>query len=104
MALAKGARMQGATMIEGVRGHRRHEEARRGHRRRTAYGDIEAEYVVNCAGMWSRQLGGAVGVNIPLQAAEHYYLITERIRRSAATGPCSRIRRRMVTSARKSAA
>ena len=28
--------------------------------------------------MWSRQLAATVGVNIPLQAAEHYYLITER--------------------------
>ena len=46
---------------------------------RTAHGDIEAEYVVNCAGMWARQLGAQAGVNIPLQAAEHYYLITERI-------------------------
>ncbi|MBM0227907.1 GcvT family protein [Micromonospora sp. ATA51] len=46
---------------------------------RTPYGDIEAEYVVNCAGMWARQLGAAAGVNIPLQAAEHYYLITEPV-------------------------
>jgi 4-methylaminobutanoate oxidase (formaldehyde-forming) len=29
--------------------------------------------------MWARQLGDAAGVNIPNQAAEHYYLITERI-------------------------
>ena len=46
---------------------------------RTPYGDIEAEYVVNCAGMWARQLGAEAGVTIPLQAAEHYYLITEPI-------------------------
>ena len=46
---------------------------------RTAAGDIEAEYVVNCAGMWARQLGERDGVAIPLQAAEHYYLITEPI-------------------------
>ena len=46
---------------------------------RTPYGDIECEYVVNCAGMWARQLGAGAGVNIPLQAAEHYYLITEQI-------------------------
>ena len=37
------------------------------------------EYVVNCAGMWARQLGAKAGVNIPLQSAEHYYLITEKI-------------------------
>ena len=45
----------------------------------TAQGDIEAEYVVNCAGMWARQLGAKAGVNIPLQSAEHYYLITDRL-------------------------
>jgi glycine/D-amino acid oxidase-like deaminating enzyme len=56
MALAKGARMQGAKIIENVpvTGS---SEARRGPGVRTAHGDIEAEYVVNCAGMWARQLG-----------------------------------------------
>ena len=44
-----------------------------------AHGDIAGEYVVNCAGMWARQLGAMSGVNIPIQAAEHYYLITEEI-------------------------
>jgi len=46
---------------------------------RTSRGVIECEYVVNCAGMWARQLGAGAGVSIPLQAAEHYYLITEPI-------------------------
>jgi 4-methylaminobutanoate oxidase (formaldehyde-forming) len=46
---------------------------------RTPHGDVEAEYVVNCAGMWARQLGELAGVSIPLQAAEHYYLLTEPI-------------------------
>ena len=80
MALAKGARMQGATHRRGRRGHRRRCEARRPVTGvAPPYGDIEAEYVVNCAGMWARQLGAKAGVNIPLQAAEHYYLITEPI-------------------------
>ena len=60
---------------------------------RTPYGDIEAEFVVNCAGMWARQLGAKAGVNIPLQAAEHYYLITEQIPgRPRGPGRCSRTR------------
>ncbi|MBS2022377.1 MAG: GcvT family protein [Deltaproteobacteria bacterium] len=79
MALAKGARMQGAKLIENapvvdvivkngaVKGVR------------TAHGDIECDIVVNCAGMWARQLGAKSGVNIPLQSAEHYYLITEKV-------------------------
>jgi 4-methylaminobutanoate oxidase (formaldehyde-forming) len=43
----------------------------------TDKGVIEAEYVVNCGGMWARELGKMAGVNVPLHAAEHYYLITE---------------------------
>jgi 4-methylaminobutanoate oxidase (formaldehyde-forming) len=72
--------MQGATLIENVpvTGFLKKGGAVAGVR--TAYGDIECEYVVNCAGMWARQLAADVGVNIPLQAAEHYYLITERIK------------------------
>ncbi len=77
MALAKGARLKGARVIEGVAvtGITTSGGAVTGVS--TPYGDIEAEYVVNCAGMWARQLGEQAGVNIPLQAAEHYYLITE---------------------------
>jgi 4-methylaminobutanoate oxidase (formaldehyde-forming) len=79
MALAKGARMRGARIVEGVpvTGFLRHRGAVTGVR--TARGDVEAEFVVNCAGMWARQLGELAGVSIPLQAAEHYYLLTEPI-------------------------
>ena len=79
MALAKGARQQGATLLENVpvTGLKTHRGAVTGVT--TPFGDIEAEYVVNCAGMWARQLGAQHGVTIPNQAAEHYYLITERI-------------------------
>src|SRR6516165_5654966 len=57
MALAKGARMQGARLIENVpvTGVLTKRGVVTGVR--TAFGDIEAEYVVNCAGMWARQLG-----------------------------------------------
>jgi len=79
MALAKGARQQGATVIEGVSvtGVTQKNGAVTGVT--TTAGDIACEYVVNCAGMWARELGARSGVNIPLQAAEHYYLITERM-------------------------
>lgn len=88
MALAKGARMQGVTVLEGVACTGVSAKGHGGHRRvtgvdvRTAHGEsahIEADFVVNCAGMWARQLGAKSGVNIPLQSAEHYYLITDRI-------------------------
>jgi 4-methylaminobutanoate oxidase (formaldehyde-forming) len=79
MSLAAGARRLGVQIIENtsVTGVLRHRGAVSGVE--TEAGTIEAEYVVNCAGMWARQLGDAAGVNIPLQAAEHYYLITEQI-------------------------
>src|SRR5690242_13952876 len=79
MALAKGARLHGATLIEGVavtgfrtqRGTVTHVQ--------TAQGDIACDHVVLCAGMWTRQLAQLAGVSVPLQSAEHYYLITDRI-------------------------
>ena len=79
MALAKGARLAGARVIEGVpvTGFLQKRGAVTGVI--TPYGDIEAEYVVNCAGMWGRQLAAKAGVNVPLQAAEHYYLITDKV-------------------------
>ena len=79
MALAKGARMAGARLIEGVRVTNVLQQNGRVTGVRTETGDIQAEYVVNCAGMWARQLGERDGVTIPNQAAEHYYLITEPI-------------------------
>jgi len=79
MALAKGARMQGARIVEGTPVVDVLHHGGRVTGVRTEQGDIECEYVVNCAGMWARQLGARSGVNIPLQSAEHYYLITERI-------------------------
>jgi glycine cleavage system aminomethyltransferase T/glycine/D-amino acid oxidase-like deaminating enzyme len=79
MSLAKGARMQGVTIIEGVPATGFLQRCGAVAGVRTTYGDIECEYVVNCAGMWARQLGAGAGVSIPLQAAEHYYLVTEQI-------------------------
>jgi 4-methylaminobutanoate oxidase (formaldehyde-forming) len=79
MALAKGARMRGVTILEGVPATNVTRKNRRVTGVDTPLGHIEADYVVNCAGMWARQLGAKSGVVIPLQSAEHYYLITDRI-------------------------
>lgn len=46
---------------------------------RTELGDIEAEYVVNATGMWGREFGRQAGVEVPLQALSHYYVVTEEI-------------------------
>jgi len=78
-ALALAARMAGATVHEGTPVT---EVLRRDGRVagvRTPRGDIACEYVVNCTGMWARELGAAADVAIPLHGAEHFYLVTEPI-------------------------
>lgn len=79
MALAKGASLAGTRIVEGVAVTGILRRNGRVVGVRTALGDIAAEYVVNCTGMWARQLGEEAGVAIPNQAAEHYYLITGRV-------------------------
>jgi len=80
MALAKGARLRGVTIIEGVPAIGVLKDRGRVGGVRTASGDIKAEFVVNCTGMWAREFGALAGVTIANQAAEHYYLLTEPIR------------------------
>ncbi|MEH6591877.1 MAG: FAD-dependent oxidoreductase [Halioglobus sp.] len=79
MALAKGAKMKGANIITGVAATGVTRSNGRVTGVTTDQGDIACEFVVNCAGMWARQFGEEHGVNIPNQAAEHYYLITESV-------------------------
>lgn len=83
MALAKGARQAGVTIAEGVK-----VEAvrRRGGRvagvswsRGEERGEIETDIVINCAGLWARDLAAQSGVTLPLHACEHFYLVTEPI-------------------------
>ncbi|EDQ34213.1 Glycine cleavage system T protein (aminomethyltransferase) [Hoeflea phototrophica DFL-43] len=83
MALAKGARQNGAKIIEGVKvtavntaegkvtgvNWEQGEEA----------GTIDADIVVNCGGMWGRDLAAQSGVTLPLHACEHFYIVTEAI-------------------------
>ena len=78
MALIKGARQGGATIVEGVAVQRLLKdgdtcigvETEDGH-------TVEAETVVMAAGMWTRHLAETIGVNVPLQACEHFYIVTE---------------------------
>jgi dimethylglycine dehydrogenase len=44
---------------------------------RTTKGDIRAEHVVNCGGLWAREVGRMVGIELPVLAMEHMYLVTE---------------------------
>lgn len=83
LALAKGARSHGALIVEqtkvldvtkadgrvtGVTWQRGDET-----------GHIAAEMVVNCGGMWGRDLAASSGVTLPLHACEHFYIVTESI-------------------------
>lgn len=45
----------------------------------TPKGQINAEHVVNCGGLWAREVGHMSGIHLPVQPMEHHYLITEKI-------------------------
>ncbi|MFZ4721224.1 MAG: GcvT family protein, partial [Ilumatobacteraceae bacterium] len=79
MSMAKGARQTGVTIRQGVTVEDVVVKDGAVKAVVTDHGTIECEYVVNAAGMWARQLGAKSCVNVPLQAAEHYYLITEKM-------------------------
>ncbi len=83
LALAKGARQQGGQIFERTRATGVTRAGRRitgvdweqgGHT-----GHIACDMVVNCGGMWGREVGQMLGVNVPLQACEHFYIVTEAI-------------------------
>ncbi len=79
-ALARGARQLGVRILEGVSIEDVLTDRGAVTGVRTSAGEtVEAEYVVNCAGMWARELGARNGLVIPNQSAEHYYLITDTI-------------------------
>lgn len=79
MALMKGARLKGAQIFEDTRVEEVLMHDGKACGVRTDKGIVEADFVVNCAGMWARELGRQSGVNIPLHACEHYYLVTDVI-------------------------
>ena len=76
-AMAKGARMGGARIFENTKVTAIHQAGGLVTGVSTDKGDIKAEFVVNCAGMWGREVGKMAGVNIPLHACEHFYIVTE---------------------------
>lgn len=85
LALAKGAKMNGAQIIEGIKVTDIHQDEGRVTGVSWAadgtgeQGSIDADYVVNCGGMWAREVGKMAGVDVPLHACEHFYIVTESI-------------------------
>ena len=76
-ALARGARQGGVRIVEDLAVTAVHRAAGRVSGVATERGDVRAEVVVNCAGMWGRAVGSWAGATVPLHAAEHYYVVTE---------------------------
>ena len=78
-SLARGARQAGVAIFEKCPVTSIEQKDGRVTAVISALGRISTGIVVNCAGMWARQVGRLAGVDVPLQAAEHYYLISEPV-------------------------
>ena len=76
-ALAKGAKSRGAKIFENTRVDEILVENGRAVGVRTAQGELRADVVINCAGMWAHELGARAGTTVPLHAAEHFYIVSE---------------------------
>jgi len=78
-ALARGARKLGVRIFERTKATGFSVDRGRVTSVATARGDIECQYAVNCGGQWAKTIAEQVGVTVPLQPAEHYYIVTDAI-------------------------
>lgn len=78
-AFATAARMQGAEIYRHTRVMEIVPVGTCGWRVVTDRGTIDTEHVVNAAGLWAREVGQMVGVQLPVVAMEHHYLLTEDV-------------------------
>ena len=78
-ALAKGARSAGVRIVENMPVTAIRTTEGRVTGVATAQGEVDADCVVICAGMWTRDLAASIGVNVPLHACEHYYALFESV-------------------------
>ena len=78
-ALAKGARSAGVRIVENMPVTAIRTAEGRVTGVATAQGEVDADCVVICAGMWTRDLAASIGVNVPLHACEHYYALFESV-------------------------
>ncbi|MEL0004067.1 MAG: FAD-dependent oxidoreductase, partial [Rhodospirillales bacterium] len=89
-ALAKGARQLGVKIIEGVKVTSVRSIGGRAAGVETCKGPIESPVIVNAAGMWAREFGRLASVPVPVQACEHFYVVTEPIEGLPSTLPVLR--------------
>ena len=84
LALAKGARNNGVNIFENTSVTGLITKGRRvsgvNWKTDNSSGCIEADMVVNCGGMWGHEVGRMAGVNVPLHACEHFYIVTEPVK------------------------
>ena len=78
-AYAKCARMNGATIIEGCKVDDIHQREDGMWVLTTSKGEYLSENIVNAGGLWAREVGRMVGLELPLLAMEHHYLLTEEV-------------------------
>ena len=84
LALAKGARQMGAQVFEQTKAMGVTREGRRitsvqWENQNGESGTIDCENVINCGGMWGHEVGRMLSINVPLQACEHFYIVSEAI-------------------------
>jgi len=84
LAMAKGARQRGAVIAEQTKVTDMRRDGRRitgvDYTTKDGPGHISCDMVVNCAGMWGHEVGRMMGTNVPLQACEHFYIVSEPIK------------------------
>ncbi len=77
-AYAKGIRKYGGRVIEGVMVTDLVRQNNRISHVVTDHGTIEADIVVNAAGLWARQVGNMAGIELPAGIVQHQYFVTEK--------------------------
>jgi glycine cleavage system aminomethyltransferase T/glycine/D-amino acid oxidase-like deaminating enzyme len=84
LALAKGARVNGAVVQERTKVTKINKADRRVQsvewESGSESGTLTCDMIVNCAGMWGHEVGRMAGVNVPLHACEHFYIVTEALK------------------------
>ena len=85
-AYAAGARMHGAKIYRNAPVTATTQLPNGGWQIDTPKGRIESRFVVNCAGLWGREVGKLAGLNLPLMPMEHQYFVTESIPEIEALG------------------
>ena len=78
-AYAKSARIGGAEIYQGTRVIEINPRADGSWDVISDKGSIHAQHVVNCGGLWAREVGRMVGLELPVLAMEHMYLVTDEM-------------------------